>query len=181
MPPKPRYVALLRGINVGGKHTVPMVKLKKAFEAMGFADVSTYINSGNVLFSADKFSEKTGGAGIEKELERLFGFEIKTVIRSAAKIQALCKQLPDKWQNDGVQKTDILFLWTGFDSKASLKLLEIDPKVDTLRYAAGAIAWNIDRKHYNKSGMNNFIGTRLYKHMTARNINTVRKLAELLN
>jgi uncharacterized protein (DUF1697 family) len=84
------------------------------------------------------------------------------------------------WANDAEQKTDVLFLWDDFDDKKSLTLIKTTPKVDTLKYVAGAIVWNVKRDDYTKSGMNKFIGTLVYKNMTARNVNTVRKLGELM-
>jgi uncharacterized protein (DUF1697 family) len=58
--------------------------------------------------------------------------------------------------------------------------LATNPDVDNVKYVDGAIVWSIDRKNYNKSAMHKFIGTPLYKHMTARNVNTVRKLGDLM-
>jgi uncharacterized protein (DUF1697 family) len=62
----PKYVALLRGINVGGNNRVEMTKLKKVFEELGFADVSTYINSGNVIFSSQRKDAEHFPGEIEK-------------------------------------------------------------------------------------------------------------------
>ncbi|MHB1089711.1 MAG: DUF1697 domain-containing protein [Ilumatobacteraceae bacterium] len=110
------YVALLRGINVGGNKKVEMSKLKKAFESLGFANVTTYINSGNVIFQSNKkdFSQ------IETVLKKSFGFEIKVVIRDVKNIQKLCEKIPCELENNTKQKTDVLFLWDEFDKKVRL-------------------------------------------------------------
>lgn len=171
-----KYVALLRGINVGGNNKVEMPKLKKVFESLGFSNVSTYINTGNVIFETDK---KDLDTVIEKTLLKTFGFEIRTVVRDAKNIQKLCRALSPSLTNDTKQKTDILFLWDEYDSKKSIELIKVN-EVDNLKYIDGAIVWNVKREDYNKSGMNKFIGTAVYKNMTARNINTVRKLNELM-
>lgn len=176
----PRFVAFLRGINVGGNNTVPMKQLKCLFEGLSFSDVSTYINSGNVLFTSRVADKGLLTKRIEKGLLKQFGFPVACIIRTAENIQLLAKKLPPEWKNDTEQKTDILFLWDAYDSKASLKLLKTHPDVDRLLYVPGAIAWNISRALYTKSGIHAFIGTELYKNMTGRNINTVRKLAKLL-
>ncbi|MBP9668843.1 MAG: DUF1697 domain-containing protein [Candidatus Pacebacteria bacterium] len=175
-----QYVALLRGINVGGNNKVAMSELKKVCEDLGFAEVRTYINSGNVMFSAPKKSPRVLADTIEKELHKAFGFPIRTVVRDAASIQALAKALPGAWANDTEQRTDVLFLWDDYDSKKTLALIKQTPSVDTLQYMPGAIVWHVKRKDINKSGMRDFIGTEVYKHMTARNVNTVRKIATLL-
>ncbi len=172
-----KYVALLRGINVGGNNKVEMSKLKKVFESIGFKNVSTYINSGNVIFETDR---KDLEPLIEKVLEETFGFPLRIVIRDAQNIKTLCKDIPEDWLNDTEQRTDVLFLWDEFNTKKSIDLITTTG-VDTLRYLDGAIIWNVKRKDVAKSGMKKFIGTLLYKNMTARNINTVRKLNELLN
>ena len=172
-----KYVALLRGINVGGNNIVEMSKLKKAFQSLGFANVSTYINTGNVIFESNK---KELSKLIEKALFKTFGFQIRIVIRDAKNIQKLCKLLPPDLTNNSEQKTDILFLWDEYKNKNTLSLIKTKG-VDTLKYIDGAIAWNVNKKDYKKSGMNKFIGTEVYKNMTARNINTVRKLNALMN
>lgn len=73
------------------------------------------------------------------------------------------------------------FLWEGFDNKSSLKLLSPREGVDNVRYAHGAIIWHVERKLHGKSGMNKVIGTELYKNITVRNVNTVRKLVAMID
>lgn len=171
-----KYVALLRGINVGGNNKVEMPKLKKVFEDLGYLNVSTYINSGNVIFDTSNVDIST----LERALKKNFKFDIKVVVRDVKTIQKLCKAIPPEWGNDAEQKTDILFLWDEYDNKKSLGLIKINKDVDNLLYASGAIVWNVNRKDYKKSGMNKFIGSQVYKHMTSRNVNTTRKLLELM-
>lgn len=172
-----KYVALLRGINVGGNNKVEMSKLKKVFGSLGFENVSTYINSGNVIFETDK---KDLEPLIEKVLKKTFGFSLRIVIRDAKNIKKLCKDIPKDYLNNTEQRTDVLFLRDEFNTKKSIHLIKTT-EVDTLKYIDGAIIWNVKRKDVTKSGMKKFIGTLIYKNMTARNINTVRKLNELLN
>lgn len=174
--PMTTYIALLRGINVGGNNKVSMSELRRVFESLGFSDVSTYINSGNVIFKTDK---QNIVSLIEKTLYKTFNFEIKVIVRDSKNILKLSKTLPADWTNDTAQKTDILFLWDEYDNKKSIDLIKTSA-VDNLKYIDGAIVWNIKREDYKKSGMNKFIGSTIYKHITARNINTVRKLAELM-
>lgn len=176
-----KYVSLLRGINVGGNKKVEMKKLREAFEKLGFKNVSTYINSGNVIFESDSPAEQEMLDSIEKTLSKTFGFEIKILIRSRENIHNICAQTSSEWRNDDSQRTDVLFLWDEFDKRESLELLAGKPGIDNLKYIDGAIVWNIDRSKYAKSAVNKFIGTLIYKNMTARNINTVRKLADLMS
>jgi uncharacterized protein (DUF1697 family) len=96
------YVALLRGVNVGGRGKVDMRELKNQVEALGCSDVSTYINSGNVIFR-DRRAASTLTRELEQKLER------RVAVRSLAQIRALCKRIPEGWGNDQEQKTDIGF------------------------------------------------------------------------
>lgn len=175
-----KHVALLRGINVGGNTKVEMKKLKALFESLGFEDVLTYINSGNVLFSTTEKDTDALASKLQNAIQTEFGMPIPVVVRSKETILSLVKAIPKTWENNTEQKTDILFLWKEYDKKESLSLLSPTEGIETLQYFSGAIIWNVDRANYNKSGMSKFVGTKLYKHMTARNVNTVRKLASLL-
>jgi uncharacterized protein (DUF1697 family) len=90
----PRHVALLRGINVGGKHRVAMVDLVAQFQALGARDVTTYIQSGNVLFDAPaRLVAGLPRAATQALLDR-FGFEIPVVIRSADELAAVVDASP---------------------------------------------------------------------------------------
>ncbi len=176
------YVALLRGINVGGNNTVEMKKLRGVFEALGFSDVATYINSGNVIFSTLRKDTGNFVAEIETVLKKTFGFAVRTVVRDEKNIRSIEKSVPKEWMNDTQQRTEVMFLWDEYAKKSTLKLIPAHPDIDTPLYAGGAVIWHIaDRKHYSKSGLRKFIGTDVYKHMTARNVNTLRKLVSLMN
>lgn len=175
-----KYVALLRGINVGGNNRVEMPKLKGIFEDLGYLDVVTYINTGNVIFETEEKNNELIKKEIEKVLKDNFKFEIRVVLRDGKNIEKVCKKIPTDWQNNDEMKTDVLFLWEEFDNKKSLDLINKKEGIDNLIYVDGAIVWNVDRKNYTKSGMNKFINSILYKNMTARNVNTVRKLRELM-
>lgn len=177
---KKTYVALLRGINVGGNTKVEMKKLKILFEQIGFSNVTTYINSGNVLFQSDK-PPATFISIIEKAIEKDFGFPVRVIIRTQKQITEIATKVPSNWTNDAKQKTDVIFLWQEVDSPNVLKEIVVNTEVDNLSYIDGAVIWHIDRAFYNKSAMHKFIGTRIYKQMTARNINTVRKLRDLMS
>lgn len=176
-----KYVALLRGINVGGNNKVPMSKLKTLFEHLGFENVSTYINSGNVIFETSLTDTQGMMHRIEKEIEKDFGFKVRVLVKDLKNIRSILARIPAKWLNDAEQRTDVIFLWENYNKKSSLALIKINPEVDSLMYTNGAIIWSIKRSDYKKSKMNKFIGTEVYKNMTARNINTTRKLQELMS
>lgn len=174
------YVALLRGINVGGNSKVEMSKLKESFEKLGCENVSTYINSGNVIFS-DMRPAKKLVLLIEKAIAADFGLDIRIVLRDLESIRKLCREIPQGWTNDSRQKTDVLFLWDEIDDPSVLDKVVINPDIENVRYIAGALIWNIGRENVTRGGGIKLIKTNLYRHLTARNINTVRKLYGLMD
>ena len=174
------YVALLRGINVGGNAKVEMSKLKLTFESLGCQEVSTYINSGNVIFGDKRTSEKLI-ALIEAAIIKDFGINVRVVLRNKANIEAICKKVPKSWANDNTQRTDVLFLWDEIDDKDVLQKVAINPEIENILYLRGALVWNISRQNVTRGAGVKLIKTEIYKHMTARNINTVRKLNELMS
>lgn len=174
------YVALLRGINVGGNNKVDMRQLKAAFEDAGMKSVTTYINSGNVIFSDGSHKPAKIVTLLEGIIKTKFGFAIKVLVRDIDNVVAIVKALPRVWQNNADMKCDVMFLWEAIDSPKVIDQLMIKPGIDHVRYAGGAVLWRVDRKNAAKSGMQKLVGTKLYKQMTIRNCNTVRKLQEYM-
>jgi len=173
------YVALLRGINVGGNNKVEMKKLKTTFELLGFTNVVTYINSGNIIFEELSKEQSVINSEIERAIKQDFQLEIKVLIRNSENIETICRELPTTWIKNEMMRTDVMFLWEKFDRPEIIELLQINP-VDNVKYLSGAVLWNVEGKNYSKSGMIKLMGTELYKNMTIRNVNTVRKLHQIM-
>ena len=174
------YVALLRGINVGGKNKVDMRKLKATFEESGMSDVTTYINSGNVVFKDNRRKAPKIMSVLEESIAADIGLQIKVLVRDLPAIRKVIKAIPAAWTTDANMRCDVMFLWEGFDRKDVLKEWKIKPEIEDVIYVPGAVIWRIDRSNVNKSRMTKVVGTDLYKAMTIRNSNTVRKLAEMM-
>lgn len=174
------YLALLRGINVGGNNKVDMKQLKVAFEEAGMTNVRTYINSGNIIFETKTTALPSLTSKLESVIESNFGFHVKVLLITFGTIETVVKALPDTWLNDSTMKCDIMFLWEHVNKPAVLDELRIKPEIEDVQYVAGAIIWRVDRKNVTKSGIARLVGTDLYKHMTIRNCNTVRKLYALM-
>jgi uncharacterized protein (DUF1697 family) len=105
-----RYVALLRGINVGGATMIKMEELRKTFEALGFENVVSYINSGNLVFDTKKTSESKLVAGIETAVESKFGRAIHIMVREQKDIEHILKNNPFDGQFDSHKMMHVLFL-----------------------------------------------------------------------
>ena len=175
------YVALLRGINVGGNNKVSMPQLKDAFERAGLKTVKTYINSGNIIFRNDSHTPSELVDLLEKTIADEFGFTVNVLIRDIDAMKAIVDAIPDSWRNDTTMKCDIMFLWNDIDREDILNELVIKPGIDSVRYVRGAVLFAVDRQNVTKSGLLRLIGTPLYKQMTLRNCNTTRKLFELMS
>lgn len=174
-------LALLRGINVGGKNKVEMGRLRTVFEQLGLEDVRTYINTGNVIFTPGTNTDSDLVSSLERAITAEFGLDLKVLLRGIDSMREIDRTLPDDWTNDSETKTDVMFLWEEVDEPAVLDKLTIREGTDDVVYVPGAVLWRVDRAHYSRSGMNKLVGTKLYKSMTIRNCNTVRKLVELMN
>ncbi len=171
------YIALLRGINVGGNQKVEMKRLKALFESLGCINVSTYINSGNIFFESSE-SQENLHKKVETSLKKEFGFGIPLLIKTNQEIKKIADAIPKTWQNDSEQKTDVAYLFKEIDSKEIVNILPIKKKFIDIKYIRGAIIWNVKRKNINKSHLTKIISHKLYQSMTVRNVNTARYLAE---
>ncbi|HSX32452.1 MAG TPA: DUF1697 domain-containing protein [Candidatus Saccharimonadales bacterium] len=175
------YVAFLRGINVGGKSKVPMAQLKACFEDMGFSNVRTYINSGNVIFTAADTNSRALEAVIEPALEKAFSFPITVVVRSMSEMEATMQCVPKSWKGDANTRYYILFLRHTIDKPDIIQHMQPRAEVDDVSYGAGAVFWSTPMNLRTKSSMQKIMATPLYKDITIRNANTTRKVYELMS
>ena len=170
-----KYVALFRGINVGKTRWIDMKKLKALFESLGYTNVATYINSGNVIFeSKDKEKDILGRikAGFKKE----FAFEVPILVKTEKEMKRISAAMPKEWKNDANERSDVAYLFPEIDTEKIIDELPVKKEFMDIRYVQGAIFWNIERKNVYKSRLGKLIGHKLYKFMTIRNINTTRYL-----
>ncbi|HEV2141613.1 MAG TPA: DUF1697 domain-containing protein [Candidatus Dormibacteraeota bacterium] len=173
------YVAFLRGVNVGGNSIVSMAAIKEALVALGLSDVRTYINSGNVIFSTRASDARQLTARIEKALEQHTGMAIKVLVMDHKSLKKMVGAIPPSWVDDKTMRTYVLLLWKELDDRSILDRLPIKAGVDELRYTPGAVVWRVDRENVGRSQMNRIVGTPVYKKITIRSANTMRKLNEL--
>ena len=172
------YITLLRGINVGGKNKIPMADLRQTFERIGMVDVTTYINTGNVIYRTD-FSAEEQERLIHDAIERDFGIDIRVLVKSKEEFRRIADSVPSDWTNDKATKSEVMFLWE--DKGNVLAELPIREGVDIVKYVPGAILWSLDRTKLGRSGLKKLISRKIYRQMTIRNVNTTRKLMEMLN
>ena len=173
-----RYIALVRGINVGKKNWIPMDVLMSIFVNLGYRKVKTYINSGNVLFDSDDTPKKIQRS-LEAAISGHFGETIPVIVKTQSEIAAIREIVPEIWQNDKQQSTNVVFLFPEIDREEIIQELPVKTEFVEFIYTKGALIWNIKRENLNKSRITNLSGHKFYRRMTIRNVNTLRKLAEM--
>ena len=104
------YVALLRGINVGGKRRVPMAKLQALFTDLGHDDVVTYVQSGNVVFSSRSGRADALAGAIEREIERALHLDVTVLVRTRAELRAVVDKNPYVTERADTSKLHVVFL-----------------------------------------------------------------------
>lgn len=171
------YVALLRGINVGTTKRIDMKQLKALFEGLGYTNVSTYINSGNVRFETDEPVAEILAA-LDVCFRTKLGYDIPTLVKTLDDMKRIAAEIPAQWLNDSEQRTDVAYLFDDIDSVDIVEKLPFNKVLVHIRYIPGAVVWNLSREHYTKSRLNKLIGHPLYALMTLRNVNTARRMAE---
>ena len=174
-----RYVALLRGVNVGGNAIMRMADLKHCVAALGHAGVRTYIASGNVLFESGERSGAKLDAQLERAIESRFGLPVRVVVRTGAELTRIVERIPPAWIGADELRVTVAFLLRGNDARALARGLAPREGIDEVVTAPGALIWAIRRDALTRTGLR-LVGTPAYKQMTLRNLNTTLKLAELV-
>lgn len=176
-----RYVALLRGINVGGRNPVAMADLRATFESAGFGAVATYIQSGNVVF-------ETGAprAGLERDveevLERRFGVPLVVVVRSHLQLRGIVRAAPGGFgAAPDAYHSDVIFLRAPLTSRQAMRVVALRDGVDQAWPGTGVLYFARRSDRRTQSRMSRIVGTPEYRQMTIRNWATTTKLLALLD
>lgn len=177
-----KYIAILRGINVGGNRKILMTDLKALFENMGFQNVQTYIQSGNVLFQTMEISTASVETSIANEILKNFGFQIPVIILSSSNLKRAISINPFyKGIDTDIDRLHLTFLKqepllenlqkikTFQDEKDDFKIVDRNAFI----YCSGKYS---DSKFNNK-----FFETKLKVTATTRNWKTVLKLSNLIS
>jgi uncharacterized protein (DUF1697 family) len=179
MSGKIKYVAFLRGINVGGKNKIKMETLRETFSAHGFAGVKTYINSGNVIFESDEKNEKKLAAEIEKAIEKDFSLVIKVMTRTFAEIEKIVKNNPFEGQFENEKDVHVLFLDEPLPEEKRDLLLANNNENERFAVSGREIFCHLKSGFPDSLLGKDYIGKKLKTPATARNWRTVNKILEL--
>lgn len=176
-----QYVALLRGINVGGRNKVAMADLRAAFEEQGHAAVRTYIQSGNVLFESSGAARSLEG-DIEALLERRYGVPLVVVVRSHAQLRAVVEQAPPGFgQQPDTYHSDAIFLRAPLTAGEAMRVVSLRDGVDQAWPGKGVLYFARLSAERTRTRMGSIVGTPEYQRMTIRSWTTTTKLLALLD
>jgi uncharacterized protein (DUF1697 family) len=175
------YVALLRGINVGGSNLIRMPALKACFEAQDLRDVATYIQSGNVLFTASRENPAALTARIEKALSTTFSYQSRVVLRSFEQMKAIVEGAPKGFGGRPAEyRYDVIFLKHPVTAAEAMKSLTANPGVDRVFAGDGVVYFSRLISRAAQSHLSRVVGKPIYQDMTIRNWNTTGKLLALM-
>ncbi len=177
-----RYLCLLRGVNVGGKNTVSMTDLKSHLWDDGFKNVSSYINSGNILLESPLTAD-TVGRRVEEVITRHFKTDselIKVLVLNPVQLGQIVNNAPAGFGSQPEKyHSDVLFPM-GISSGEIIQVTEVNPEVDKAWQANGVVYFQRLSSERTKSRLNKIISQPVYKNVTIRSWNTTVKLLTLL-
>lgn len=177
-----RYIAFLRGINISGRNKVSMADVKKGFETLGFIEVKTYLNSGNVIFSSDSDRICSHTNLIEAMLKKQLNLNVPVFVIAKEALADILQNAPDWWGNENKEIYDnLIFLLP------PITFLEVfseigKPKeeLEKIKDYNGVIFWSFSRKDYQKTNWwAKTASTNSSNKLTIRTANTVRKILEM--
>ena len=173
----PRYIAFLRAINVGG-HNVKMDRLREIFESLGFANIETFIASGNVVFEMAALDTATLETQIASALQAALGFEVATFLRTEAELARIAahEAFPPS-DLDAAQALNIAFLAAPLDAEAVRKLMALKTAIDDFATREREIYWLCLKRQSESTFSNAVLEKTLGRQSTLRGANTVQKMA----
>ena len=174
-----QYLALLRGINVGGKNLVRMSELREELEAMGLADVATYIQSGNFVFRAPRQPRAELAEELEAGLSRKFGLELKLVLLTQAQMKRVIDEAPSGFGAES-DRCDVVFLRAPLTVKRAIAQIETKEGVDRMWAGTGVIYFSRLAEKASSSRLGRVIAKPEYQSMTIRSWRTSTKLLALM-
>jgi uncharacterized protein (DUF1697 family) len=173
-----KYVAFLRGINVGGKNKIKMETLREVCSALGFENVKTYINSGNVIFETAQTDDKKLAEQIEKAIEKEFALRIKVIVRQISEIENIIKNNPFAGQFENDKDLHVFFLDEELPNEKCELLLSNNNENEIFAVRHREIFCLLRVSVLDSLIGKDYIGKKLKVSATARNWRTVGKILE---
>jgi len=176
-----QYLALLRGINVGGNNIIKMADLKACFEDMGFTDVGTYIQSGNVLFKSTEKDKLKLTHKIEKALSERFSYKSRMIVVAHKELIKIVDGAPKGFGKDLDQyRYDVIFLKEPLTARDAMKNVSTKEGVDKAYIGKYVLYFSRLISKTSQSHITKIFALPMYQNMTIRNWNTTTKLMVLM-
>ena len=175
----PAYIAMLRGINVSGQKLIKMEQLRASFEALGFSDVQTYVQSGNVIFKTAKVSEAGLTAKIAKKILDDFGHSVAVLVRTPAELGEVLKSPFAKKAGIDAGRLYVTFLAQPAPKSAAEILKPLAAKSEQFFISGREIYLHCPEGYGNTRFSNNAVEKKLSTQATTRNWRTVNALFEM--
>ena len=175
------YVALLRGINVGGKNKIRMADLRACMEALGFADVRTYIQSGNVIFRTPERDQAALTAQIEDALANTFAYQLPVVVRSQDEMNEIVAGAPAGFGSEPESyRYDVLFLKEPVTAADVMPVVTTKEGVDQATAGEGVLYFSRLISRATQSHLSRILSLPVYQNMTIRNWNTTTRVTKMM-
>lgn len=176
-----KYVALVRAINVGGRNLMRMSDVRACLEERKFQRVSTYIQSGNILFDSDIASVSTITAALEKAFSETFDHSAGVFLRSQRQMQKIVADAPKAWKNGTTLRRNVAFLRKPLTASKAVAAIEAKPGVDSLKAGDDVVYMSTVMTRIKQSAFPNIVGKPVYRDMTIRNYSTCQKILALMD
>lgn len=178
---KHRYVVLLRGINVGGKNVIKMSALAACLEEAGFADVVTYIQSGNVLLSSNEARRPALTRKLEQALGERFDYRASVVVRDTREMRRVVGKAPPGFGSaPAAYRYDVLFLKEPLTAAEAMKSVKTRAGVDEAHAGSGVLYFSRLVARASSSQLSRLTQLPVYQRMTIRNWNTTTRLLQMM-
>jgi uncharacterized protein (DUF1697 family) len=176
-----QYLVLLRGINVGGNNIIKMADLKECFESMGFTDVVTFIQSGNVIFRSPEKDKTKLTTKIEDVLSEKFSYKSRLVTVAYKELKTTVEEAPKGFgKNLDQYRCDVIFLKDPLTVKEAMKNVRVREGVDNAYAGKTVLYFSRLTSRASQSYLTKIIALPMYQNMTIRNWNTTTKLLALM-
>lgn len=176
-----KYIALLRGINISGKNKISMDELKNEFEYLGYKEIVTYLNSGNVIFKSDIDDVDIIKNNIQAMIKCKFNYDIPVFIITEQELRELLNNYPEWWGKDDKEIYDnIIFVIPPATFDEVFNAIGSPNEYEKIKEYKNNIFWSYSLKNYRKTNWwSKTASTHISKSITIRTANTMKKILEI--
>lgn len=177
-----KFLALLRGINVGGNTKIKMSELSLVLKESGLKNIETYIQSGNVIFTSAIFDTEKLAAIIHDAIQNKLGFNIGVVVLTKIEWSKIIKNAPAWWGSDPNWKHNLLVLLKPYDMQKTIESIgKLKPEIENIEPGEGVLYQSMSIKLFGRTTTGKLASSPIYKKMTIRNFNTAHKLLDIID